>query len=391
MSARLLVVGLLVVLGLAWPRDARAFGWMVRHGYTSCAQCHADPSGGGLLTAYGRAQRQLLVRTRFGPASPDGADDEEAARVGGFLAGTAPLPDSLLLGADVRGLFLHTVPDGAPAAGRFVLMQSDVAAQVTVDRVRAMASVGYAPEGAAPAALTTGSRDRVVSRVHWLGVDLREDKDITLRAGRLNLPFGLRMPEHTAWVRSASRTDLNTSQQHGAAMAFSSPSARLEIMGIAGNFQMSPDVLRERGYSACAELTLAPRLTLGASSLVAWAGAQPFGSQPTWRQAHGLFARWGLTERVSVVAEGDVLHQSQRLRGGASGYAAWIQVDVEPVQGLHTMVAGETLAAPDPTAKDAYGGWFTVAWFFGPGADVRADTVVRTGALAQLVQLHLAL
>src|SRR3954470_24712140 len=50
---------------------AHAYAWMIRHEYTGCNQCHADPSGGGLLTAYGRAQSELLLRTRYGMAETE--------------------------------------------------------------------------------------------------------------------------------------------------------------------------------------------------------------------------------------------------------------------------------------------------------------------------------
>ena len=57
-AARLLP---LAALGLALaPGRAEAFPWMIHHGYTNCAQCHVDPSGGGVLTDYGRAQGEIL-------------------------------------------------------------------------------------------------------------------------------------------------------------------------------------------------------------------------------------------------------------------------------------------------------------------------------------------
>src|SRR5215831_5235203 len=55
------------------PRSARAYPWMIRHDYTACAQCHVDPSGGGPLTAYGRAMGEVILRTRY-----DGKSGEEA-------------------------------------------------------------------------------------------------------------------------------------------------------------------------------------------------------------------------------------------------------------------------------------------------------------------------
>ena len=57
---------LLLAGALLLPRSAQAYPWMIRHDYTGCATCHVDPSGGGVLTAYGSAQGDMLLRTRYG-------------------------------------------------------------------------------------------------------------------------------------------------------------------------------------------------------------------------------------------------------------------------------------------------------------------------------------
>ena len=51
---------------LLLSRTAAAYPWMIRHEYTQCANCHADPAGGGLLNTYGRAQGEILMRMRYG-------------------------------------------------------------------------------------------------------------------------------------------------------------------------------------------------------------------------------------------------------------------------------------------------------------------------------------
>ena len=93
----------------AFPAPASAYAWMVRHGYTSCAMCHTDPSGGSLLTAYGRAQGVLLLASRYGASAQD---DEAAVEAGQFLFGAFELPATLLLGGDVRGMQLEVMRNG---------------------------------------------------------------------------------------------------------------------------------------------------------------------------------------------------------------------------------------------------------------------------------------
>src|SRR5579863_3255217 len=80
--------------------SARAYPWMIRHGYTGCTPCHTDPSGGaGALTEYGRAQSDLLLRTRYGESS------EEANRTAAFLS-FLTLPEQARLGGDFREAYL---------------------------------------------------------------------------------------------------------------------------------------------------------------------------------------------------------------------------------------------------------------------------------------------
>ena len=80
--ARLAVWPLAICVILCWAADARAYSWMMRHGYGGCINCHADPSGGELLTPYGYAQGDLLLRMHYGSdstsgAASDGGEDEE--------------------------------------------------------------------------------------------------------------------------------------------------------------------------------------------------------------------------------------------------------------------------------------------------------------------------
>src|SRR5262249_37407470 len=64
MKTALLIFAAVVLSSTA----AKAYPTMIRHGYPQCASCHTDPSGGTLLTRYGRAQSELLLSSRWGAA-----------------------------------------------------------------------------------------------------------------------------------------------------------------------------------------------------------------------------------------------------------------------------------------------------------------------------------
>ena len=95
---RVLCVALPLLTMLFVAKPASAYSWMIRHGYSGCPVCHADPSGGETLTAYGRAQSDLLLRTRWDGKNPEEAEPSSAS---GFLGFIEPSP-SVLLGGSVR-------------------------------------------------------------------------------------------------------------------------------------------------------------------------------------------------------------------------------------------------------------------------------------------------
>lgn len=373
------------------PRAANAYPWMNRHGYNNCATCHADPSGAGLLTKYGRAQSELLLSSRYSNA----AEDEEPSRFTDALFGIVELPDALLLGGWVRNGYVWNTVDGSLADRRFLQMRADLAGQITVGHFRANASVGYA--GPDTSALTqqawvtsNGSGPHLVSREHWLGWDASDA--VTVRAGRLNLPFGLRNIEHTSWVRAETRTDFNQQQQHGIAVAFNNEHVRAEAMAIAGNFQISPDAYRERGIAGYAEWTFAQGQGVGLSTLVAHVNTDLGVRKETVRQAHGAFARLSW-KRLAVLAETDLFLASIKGSGTDVGFAGLLQADYEVVQGVHGIVTGEALRRAQTNSEWGLGSWASAAWFFLPHFDLRGDIVRRSGfggpaSMTYLVQLH---
>jgi hypothetical protein len=361
---------LLAVLFWLWPDVASAYPWMIRHEYTGCVPCHADPSGSGLLTEYGRAQGEILLRTPYGRS-----DNEEPSKAGGLLWGLATPPDWLLLGGSFRSLVVVATSGQSPVYARFVQMQTDLKAQISIGPFRANGTLGYQHDGALAASITTNAENNLVSREHWIGISLVEDA-LLLRAGRMNVPFGIRGIEHTLWSRALTRTDINDTQQLGVALAYNGERLRGEAMGILGNYQMSPDEFRERGYSAYLEASVAPRVSFGLTSLLAYRKTDLAVPTETVRQAHGAYARAAPWEKLVLLGEGEALIQSWKTGVTTVGYAGVLQADLEPYQGVHTLLTGEIMG-PGEVSTPSIGGWLSIAWFFAPHADLRIDGVQR--------------
>jgi hypothetical protein len=374
---------------------AEAYTWMIRHAYNGCGVCHADPSGGEVLTPYGRAQSDLLLRMRYDGTSVEAAEPGKVSNFLGFLE----LPQSVMLGGSVR--VASTLKGGEY---RVFPMQADLYGQLRFGDFFAGGSVGASkvPAGsphARPAQVTTNTDGwNVISRNHYLGMDFAEGK-FTARAGRLNLPFGVRIPEHTMWVREATRTDRESDQQHGLALAYNSEIAHAEGMAILGNYQLNPDEFRERGYSFFVEILAGSRAAIGVSSLYTYANRDRVTLESNVaRGAHGVSTRVAIGEPFALLGEMNLLTNSTR----ELGYVGFLQGDYEIVQGVHALLTGEVLNEGYPTngeitnppvlrtagvGKPEFGAWISAAWFFLPHMDLRVDAIVRD-EFTLLTQFH---
>jgi len=385
-----------------WASNASAYPWMIRYGYTACAPCHTDPSGGaGALTAYGRAQSDLLLRMHYGQTSEEG----EADRSAGLLWGLVSPPDELRLGGDLREAFFSNQVANAPLQQQLMTMNADAYGDVKIGHFRATGSLGFAPQGDLAASLTTNTTNNLISREHWLGVELDDDGAWLLRGGRIALPFGVRMIEHTLWARSFTRTDLDATQQYGASLYFSKDKLRGEVMGIAGNFEVSPDYFRERGYSAYVEYAPVNNLAIGASSLFHRATRDIIYGVTDYFYANGVFARYAPVHPLVLLAEADSVYQSLTWNGHRGGYAAFVQADYQPEQGFHVMVTAESMDGGSSGEPPSYDGWLSAVWFFLPHADARFDAIysslgappgvgtpaTHTSVTTWLAQLHVFL
>ncbi len=377
---------------------ARAYPWMIRHDYTACAQCHVDPSGGGPLSPYGRAMGEVLLRTQYGEHAND--EGAEPGPGGKFLWGVLPLPEWLDLGGSFRAMSLTQRIGDTPLAHQIVWMQSDLNATLNLGRWVASGSLGYEPKGGLMAALTRGSEENVVSRYHWVGYHLDEDGTMLVRAGRMNLPFGIRdIPSHAR----DPHDDPHQQRRRSAARCFLQLLGRESPRGGDGDpRQLSdpPDAYRERGYSGYLEWAPLTSLAAGISSRVAHVELDPQYLVPMWRHAHGVFGRWASPWRPLVLmSEIDFVLDSPKNMPRNQGAQAMLQVDLEPCRGFTTSCSVRVGDFGPRGSEAAYSGWATFAWFFASHVDVRIDGVFesvptpvgRTGAQLLLAQFHVYL
>jgi hypothetical protein len=142
---------------------------------------------------------------------------------------------------------------------------------------------------------------------------------------------------------------------------------------------------------------------IGVSSLVTHADEDISLLVENTRQAHGLFVRASPVTPLVLFGEADLVLNSPKAGPATTGFASMIQGDLQPVQGIHLILTGETWtdgAASNPGKQRFYGGWAAIDWFCLRQFDLRTDfmwrqmnygSADRIGATSFLVQAHLYL
>lgn len=180
MRVAALVVGLVLA---ALAGEARAYPqFMLSNGEDRCSVCHLAWAGGGLISDYGRDEANATISR--------GGD-------GGFLHGLVDPPAWLALGGDFRFALGRREVAGAADTLAFP-MQMDVYTRVTVGKVTASITAGLRGARGIPDEQGPELYERVVSREHYLEY---AGEQYAARVGRFFPNYGLRLADHTAYVR----------------------------------------------------------------------------------------------------------------------------------------------------------------------------------------------
>lgn len=328
MSALRLVV--LVVL-LAASRDAGAYPhFQLVTGSERCAQCHVTPAGGGLLTAWGREES---------------ADTIGRGGDGRFLHGAVTLPESLLAGGDVRLAALANDTGSSEGAELAVFpMQADLTAAVRASAWTISATVGLrgrvrsgAPDSGssmasqvdAPSALSY-----LVSRQHVVQWQPDEAGGIYARAGRFYAPYGLRLADHTTYVRRYLGTNL-LEETYGVGIGWLG--TELEVHATAFVYDPLQGGPREEAGGALLVETQRDALVLGVS---ARAGAAPTST----RLQAGTHGKYLVGESLLVQAEVDGVRELFDGPGDRWQLAAYAGPVWVPARGVYVGLAYQAFA-----------------------------------------------
>jgi len=168
----------------------------VRTGF-KCGQCHVNPTGGGKRTEFGSIYSQTtLAEERLDPATgkpvPEGAPSDAAVWTG-------KLNDHFALGSDLRANLSGTRVPNSPSTVAFDPTRAQLYLEVKpiVDRLTI-----YLDERVAPGSAT----NRETYAMLWAA-----DRSAYVKAGRMFVPFGLRIEDDGAFIRQVTGTNFNSS------------------------------------------------------------------------------------------------------------------------------------------------------------------------------------
>ena len=192
MRSSVLIIVIIIRVFFA-PSSAAAFPENVRHGYFSCTACHTSPSGGGVLTPYGRSLSAELMST-WGKPNTAGflfTDNESEKAPSWFRA-------AILL----RAVQTYRNTSQVEKA-TYIPMQADLETGVDTEKLAVIATAGFRANG------TSGQNlNEFYSRRHYLLY--RFSDDWSVRAGKFLFSFGLNEPDHITATRRGLGWDEGT-------------------------------------------------------------------------------------------------------------------------------------------------------------------------------------
>lgn len=282
------------IVAIVPPKSASAYPQNIAKGYVTCASCHYSPDGGGMLTAYGVATMQSMfpdaldlsfvhtIRQALQKKIVAGQDDDGS---------TAYQWD---VGLDSRILAVNGIRDSGKSVSLVIFpMLIEAQAIVALGPWSAYGSLLPRKKG------SSKSHNYVFSRHHWL--QYRYTEELSVRVGRLSVPFGIRNPDHTAYARR----NLNQNkydQSYGIQLDWNSEYWAASVMGIA-NQNLSESTGQERGLSGRIAYLSPGQRSIGFSAL----GVM---SNRSSRLAGGLFIQSKLWNHTYLLAELDIQSSS---------------------------------------------------------------------------------
>jgi len=243
----------LLVIGLASTAEAEPT--FLAKQYTRCTACHYSPTGGGLLTPYGRllSHRELSTSGGASGPAPDATDDRHGEPA--FLFGAlGNVLGPVHLGLELRPAHLNI---GFPGGHQDIdfLMNADLVGALQKNGWTAYTSIGREPPNSAVRNGRTQPTAAFISYEHW--ISYQTDKGVSFRVGRFMPAYGVAFADHTAYTRIGLDLDRND-QVYGLEVSDTIGPSLVQVMVSPGKAEAILHDSSRRGFSTAVPLAVRP-------------------------------------------------------------------------------------------------------------------------------------
>lgn len=351
---------------------AFAFPETIRYGYTSCTQCHASPTGGGALNSFGRGFAQSFM-------SKWGADGE-----GKFAHGKVDLPESVMIGGDVRIVGLRR-NNGLVTQDKLMAMQADFeAVWKPIEQLTVAGSMGK-------------YQTQIQSQRHY--VMYQPTDSWSLRVGKFMPAFGLNVPDHAiatkrwlgwnegsstyraegAWLGEKGEVIITSTLRQNSAGGEEEEEEEEEgasLRRVAAEAE-EEELAQESGYSARGAWYVSDTVQVGLSGFMGRGELYD-------RQVVGPFVSAGFGQNFFLLSEVDFqsekqLGEDESMPETRAVRATYNKAGWEVDQGLVLYATLENLATNEPNRDVGYTSLGTgVQWFPRPHLEMTASIQRRT-------------
>lgn len=328
----------LFFLSLALSHWAWAFPENVRHGYFSCTACHVSPSGGGVLTPYGRSLAAELMST-WGSTKTSGflfSDNENENMNPSWLR---------------ANIFLRAVQtyrnSSTMEKAQFIPMEEDAEGGYDSEKFAIIAAFGLRAKDSSSIYHPNEFFSR---RFYFL---YRFDDHWNARVGKFMFAFGLNGPDHI----TATRRGLGWNQgmeSYNLEVSYLGEKTATILTAIS-NAPEEKNILKESGFSATENFLLGEHSKLG---LNFYSGEQ----SSSKRFVYG--PSWILSFTKNLYLYSEAFAQSQKNKDVGNiqnGYATFQRLNYELIKGLTPFIQFDRSYLDDSTREsqlDSYGGGF---------------------------------
>lgn len=294
-----------------------AFPELVRHDYPHCFSCHVSPTGGGVLTQYGREISKAVLSTW-------GTDNENEA---GFAYNLVTTPDWL----DAMGLFRSVYAhQNTPFINQsqYIFMQNDLELAAHYNFVMdteprqldVVASIGYQNR--------EGLSDHAISRRHY--VTFQRSENFSLRAGRFFPAFGINTPDHIIPIKKSIGWG-ESRETYNLEVLWKDVNWESFLTFVFGRID-DPESAKETGFAWSPNVSIKDHYKIGLNSFY---GETQYGQ----RKLYGVWGILGFTHHLFLLSEMDF--QQQKNFGTLKtswGMVNYQRLDYEIETGLHLYI-----------------------------------------------------